>query len=65
MIFGIGTDLIEVARVGKACEKEGFLARVFTEAECNLIRKQPQKAAGNFAVKEAVVKAFGTGFQRI
>ena len=65
MIFGIGTDLIEVARVGKACEKESFLLRVFTRAEQELISGNTQRAAGNFAVKEAVVKAFGTGFGAI
>ena len=65
MIFGIGTDLIEVERVKKACEKEGFLSRIFTQAECELIAKHSQRAAGNFAVKEAVVKAFGTGFGKI
>ena len=65
MIFGIGTDLIEVARVEKACEKESFLNRVFTKAEQELITGNFQRAAGNFAVKEAVVKAFGTGFGKI
>ena len=65
MIFGVGTDLIETERVKKACEREGFLLRIFSEAERELIEKQPQRAAGNFAVKEAVVKAFGTGFGKI
>lgn len=65
MIFGIGTDLIEVARVERACEKESFLKKVFTEKECSLIAGNAQRAAGNFAVKEAVVKAFGTGFGKI
>ena len=56
MIVGIGTDLIEIERIKKACEKEAFLVRVYTEEE----RRQ---AGGDFAVKEAVSKVFGTGFR--
>lgn len=65
MIFGIGTDLIEVARVKKACEKDSFLQKIFTPKEQELVKGNAQRAAGNFAVKEAVVKAFGTGFGKI
>lgn len=65
MIYGVGTDLIEVERIRKACEKESFCKRVYTEQERELITGNAQKAAGNFAVKEAVVKAFGTGFGKI
>ena len=65
MIYGIGTDLIEVERVRKACEKESFLKKIYTENEQKLIEGNAQRAAGNFAVKEAVVKAFGTGFGKI
>ena len=62
MIIGIGTDLIEKERVKKACEKDAFLSYVFTEAEIELIKKKKDSAAGNWAVKEAVAKAMGTGF---
>ncbi|MBQ9828594.1 MAG: holo-ACP synthase [Lachnospiraceae bacterium] len=62
MIAGIGTDMIEIKRIKKACEKESFLVRCFTAKELELIGQDPQKAAGNFAVKEAVSKVFGTGF---
>nr|WP_315104346.1 holo-ACP synthase [uncultured Catonella sp.] len=62
MIIGIGTDLIEKERVKKACEKDAFLSYVFTEAEIELIRKKADSAASNWAVKEAVAKAMGTGF---
>ncbi|NLJ97572.1 MAG: holo-ACP synthase [Clostridiales bacterium] len=65
MIIGIGIDLIEIDRVTKACEKEGFLKRCFTEDEIKLIGGKWSKAAGNFAVKEAVSKMFGTGFRGI
>lgn len=65
MIFGIGTDLIEVERIGKAYEKESFRRKVYTEQEQQMIAEHAQRAAGNFAVKESVVKAFGTGFREI
>lgn len=65
MIIGIGTDMIEIERVVKACEKEAFLLRAFTSEEILLIKKHGPKSADNFAVKEAVSKMFGTGFQGI
>jgi holo-[acyl-carrier-protein] synthase len=65
VIIGIGTDLIELDRVKKACEKEHFLTRIFTEDEIKLIHKDDNKSADNFAVKEAVSKMFGTGFREI
>lgn len=65
MILGIGIDLIETERIKKACAKEAFLIRYFTLEERALINARPETAAGNFAVKEAVVKAFGTGFRGI
>ncbi|WP_099467995.1 holo-ACP synthase [Konateibacter massiliensis] len=63
MIIGIGTDIIEVQRIKKACEKEAFFMRCFTERERELIGDNGVRAAGNFAVKEAVAKVFGTGFR--
>lgn len=65
MIVGIGTDMVEIERVVKACEKEAFLLRVFSIKEQQLIAGSITKAASNFAVKEAVVKLFGTGFRGI
>src|SRR5690554_4964354 len=65
VITGIGVDLIEIERVALACQKEGFLNRCFTEDEIKLIDNKWSKAAGNFAVKEAVAKMFGTGFRKI
>lgn len=62
MIVGIGTDMIEIARIKKACDKEAFLVRIFTEAECRQAKGSVSMLAGNFAIKEAVSKALGTGF---
>lgn len=63
MVIGIGNDLIEIDRVKRACEKEAFLMRFFTEKEIELYHRKNTSLAGNFAVKEAVAKAFGTGFR--
>ncbi|MFA9377356.1 MAG: holo-ACP synthase [Lachnotalea sp.] len=63
MIVGIGTDIIEIQRIKKACAKEAFFMRCFTERERNLIGDNYSRAAGNFAVKEAVSKVFGTGIR--
>lgn len=62
MIVGIGTDLVEIPRVTEACMRESFMKRIYTEAEAELIAADIKKASGNFAVKEAVAKMFGTGF---
>lgn len=66
MIAGIGVDVVEVARVEKLFARYGdrFTGRVFTEAEAAYALRSVRPAerlAGRFAVKEAVMKAFGTG----
>lgn len=63
MILGIGTDMIEIERMEKACKKDAFLRRTFTGEECRQAKGNPSRLAGNFAVKEAVAKVFGTGFR--
>lgn len=62
MISGIGTDLIEIERVRKACGREHFLKKYYTEREIEVFGEKHIQLAGNFAVKEAVVKSLGTGF---
>ena len=62
MICGIGNDVIEIERVKKACASQAFLSRVYTEEEIRLFARNPSSLAGNFAAKEAVAKALGTGF---
>ena len=64
MIFGLGVDIVEVFRMRDAMKKwgENFLGKIFTKEElkyANSRRFSPQHLAGRFAVKEAVVKAFG------
>ena len=65
MIIGIGTDIVEVDRVCRACEKEAFLRRCYTDAERELIKIKKGRAATHFAAKEAVSKMFGTGFGEV
>ena len=64
MIIGVGTDFIEISRIRKACEKEAFLSRVFTKEERRQAGEKVSRLAGDFAVKEAVSKVFGTGFRK-
>jgi len=66
MIVGIGVDIVDVLRVQGLLSryKERFMQRVFTEAESRYARdsvRTAERLAGRFAVKEAVLKAFGTG----
>ena len=58
MIRGIGSDLVEVSRLGQALERTPTLrARVFTEAESTL---PLESLAARFAAKEALAKALGS-----
>ena len=51
MIVGIGTDLIEIERIKKACEKEAFLVRAYTEEERRQAGGKVSRLAGDYAVK--------------
>jgi holo-[acyl-carrier protein] synthase len=67
MIFGIGVDVLEAARIKKVYDRFGdhFLDRLLMPAErVQLARtKRPERfIAMRFAAKEAIVKAMGTGF---
>lgn len=69
MIVGLGVDIAEVPRIRAAIEKRGqaFLRRVFTPREiayCERFRNKFERFAGRFAVKEAAMKALGTGWGR-
>jgi len=67
MIFGIGTDIIEVERVRKEVSKEGgFREKVFSPKEikyCESKRNKAQNYAARYAAKEAFLKAIGTGWR--
>jgi len=66
VIFGIGIDIIEVARIRKAYKKFGkrFLDGIYTEREqaFSLKHNDPsERLAARWAAKEAFLKALGTG----
>ncbi len=66
-VLGIGTDIIECARIGQMIEKHGevFLTRVYTPGEiayCSQRKASEQHYAGRWAAKEAVLKTLGTGW---
>lgn len=65
MIFGIGNDIVEIARIEKAAARtERFAARILTEFELAEMRESSKSyhyLAKKFASKEAIVKALGTG----
>ena len=68
-IIGIGTDIVEVLRIAQMIERHGelFLNRVYTPREieyCSARRAATQHYAGRWAAKEAILKAFGTGWAR-
>ena len=63
MIVGVGTDMVEIGRMEKACGRPSFLDRVFTEEERRQAGGKISRLAGDFAVKEAVSKVLGTGFR--
>jgi holo-[acyl-carrier protein] synthase len=67
MIFGVGTDLLEVARVEHVWNRFGerFAERVLLDEELELYAESANRVrflAMRFAAKEAIVKAMGTGF---
>jgi len=69
MIIGLGTDIVEITRIGQMIERHGelFLQRVYTETEiryCQQRKESMQHYAGRWAAKEAVMKTLGTGFTR-
>lgn len=59
-----GTDIIEIARIKDAIEKEGFKERVYTEKEIEYCENKNvqkyQSYSGRFAAKEAIFKALST-----
>ena len=66
-VFGIGIDVVENHRIAEAIRRHGerFLERIFQPGEaeyCRSMRDPHPHFAARFAAKEAVSKAFGTGF---
>ncbi len=69
MIFGVGTDLVELSRIQATYKRFGdhFVDRLLMDVERAQFgkTKMPERfLAMRFAAKEATVKAMGTGFAR-
>lgn len=69
MIYGVGTDLVEVARIQDSLDRFGdhFAMRVLSEREMQEFQLSNTKArflAKRFAAKEAFAKALGTGIRK-
>ena len=62
-----GVDIIEIPRIKQVLERYGqrFLDRIFTPGEIEYCRGRPPNLAGRFAVKEATMKALGTGVRGV
>ncbi|MGH8737944.1 MAG: holo-ACP synthase [Burkholderiales bacterium] len=66
MIYGVGTDMVEIARVHRALTRYGerFALRILCPPEMTRFRVHRQPVAylaKRFAAKEAFTKALGTG----
>ncbi len=70
MVLGLGTDMIEIARIEHSLARfgDGFLRRIYTPAEIAYCQQKKKTAAesfaARFAAKEAAAKALGTGISR-
>ena len=66
MIYGVGTDVVEIGRIEKALERFGerFARRILCDPELKRFaahRLPANYLAKRFAAKEAFTKALGTG----
>jgi holo-[acyl-carrier protein] synthase len=68
MIFGVGTDVVEIERIKGALERHGerFALRILCPPELERFKRHRLPAnylAKRFAAKEAFTKALGTGIR--
>ena len=68
MIYGIGTDIVRIARMQQSLDKHGerFARRILTDQEMIGYQQTTKPAhylAKRCAAKEAAAKAMGTGFR--
>ncbi|ALZ88492.1 4'-phosphopantetheinyl transferase [Aerococcus urinaeequi] len=68
MIIGLGTDLVETARIKEAIANNSrFVGKLLTENELSTYtdilneKRRVEFVAGRWAAKEAFAKAYGTG----
>ncbi len=66
-LYGIGTDIISIARIKKLTKNKLFLNKIFNIKEiqkCMKIKNSYNCYAKRFAAKEAFSKALGTGISK-
>jgi len=68
VIVGLGLDIAEIDRIEAAIARHGssFIERLFTPDEvsyCERYKNRYERYAARFAVKEAAMKALGTGWR--
>ena len=68
MIFGVGTDVVEISRIEAALKRHGerFALRILCPPELERYKRHRLPAnylAKRFAAKEAFTKALGTGIK--
>jgi holo-[acyl-carrier protein] synthase len=69
MIYGIGTDIVEISRIREMKKLSSFAEKILSSDELAIASKYQnekliQFLAKQFAAKEAVSKAFGTGIKK-
>jgi len=68
LIFGVGTDVVEISRIEAALKRHGerFALRILCQPELERFKRHRLPAnylAKRFAAKEAFTKALGTGIK--
>ena len=69
MIYGIGTDIVNISRLKKMKSIKSFSEKILSEDEikiCSTFNEEKliKYLAKQFACKEALSKAFGTGIRK-
>ena len=68
MIYGIGTDLVDLNRIKAMKSHDDFAAKILWSLEMKIYKKLKEDSkilylGKQFAAKESLVKALGTGFR--
>jgi holo-[acyl-carrier protein] synthase len=68
MIYGVGTDLVHIDRIKNTKDINSLALRVLTDTEYSIFdgltsEQRCRYLAKQFAAKEAISKAFGTGIR--